>query len=70
MATVIPTLSQTNVIIEDTELTTLIDYLDSIVTGFREGWIYRVRIGTDAEGVKFKLNEGTWSPGVQTRREL
>lgn len=51
----------------DDELRRLHEYLYSIMEGISNGTTVRVRVAIDIDGVKFKVNERVWSPGIGTK---
>ena len=60
------TMSDTAVAFEGDELEIVARYFEDIAEMIRNRSAYRLTIATDAEGVKFKVNNGSWSPGRGT----
>ena len=60
-------LSSNHITLENEELQIVRLYLEEIVRSIKLGTVHRLRVGIDGEGLKFKINEGVWSPGIETR---
>lgn len=39
-------------------------YLDTIAKAIDNGSVTTLRVGIDSEGLKFKVGNGIWSPGI------